>query len=422
MGADRRHRDRMRAVGRIALPARAIEPVEHPPGQHDCASCGATRAEALAHRDQIGPGLAMLELEPPADPAEAGHGLVRYPVRSFFRCQPGYPVLVVRRVVDAALAVVEEDGGTVCQLCPGGREPVRSRGRVRLPGDACADWRGQLVHGRKPGRSGAARPGPGQPAMPLRLHCQLPGKPGAAVVGTLPGREFLPAGQRLAQRKRSVVGLAGADEEADRAGPVLTRECDAQQVLCRLLALRPLPALVDDWCVRRAPDRLDDLGVTVPERRRRVAGVDDLAAVGQPEPGAVTADDPGVSGVARGQARRQEATAGTHDSGLPPMPHCCAGTPSTTTQMFGRESSPKTSQAASVSAAMSRSLTAGSRNRRSTAFTSMYGITHLARSGCGAAKPRYACSRVASSSRSAESHVPLGTFPYSRQKRSACAW
>ncbi len=57
------------------------------------------------------------------------------------------------------------------------------------------------------------------------------------------------------------------------------------------------------------------------------------------EPVAVTADDARVGLLTRGQAGRQQAARGAHETGLPrgwpPTPHWCAGTGSTTTQVLG---------------------------------------------------------------------------------------
>ena len=243
----------------------------------------------------------MLELEPAADPAEAGHGLVRDPVGAGLAGERRHLVLVVGGVVDAALAVVEQDRGAGGQLGACAGRPFRSRRRVRLAGDPGPGRRGQLVHGGQPRRceNPLCRR---QPAMPLGLHRQVAGQAGAAVVGPFPGGQGSAAGEGLAQGQDGVVGLARADEEPHGTGPVLAVEGDADQVLGRLVALGPVPALVEDGGAGGPADRLDDLRMTVPERRGGVARVDDLAAVGEPEPGPVAAHHPQVLGLSGGQA------------------------------------------------------------------------------------------------------------------------
>ena len=210
--------------------------------------------------------------------------------------------------------------------------------------------------------------------MPLRLHGHIPGQPGPAVVGALPGRQRRAAGQSLAQRQCDVVRLARADEEPHRRGPALTGERCPEQVLGRLVPLGPVPALIDHGRIGRPPDGFDDLGMTVPDRRSGVARVDDLTPIGEPEPHAVGAHHRGGRRLPGRQAGRQQPRRAAHDSGAPPMPQRSAGTPSSTTQVCARTSSPYTWQKASVSAAMSRSRTAGSANLRSTAFTSIRGM------------------------------------------------
>src|SRR5215472_7094844 len=230
------------------------------------------------------------------------------------------------------------------------------------------------MHGGQPRRRGYAC-GRRQPAVPLRLDGEIAGKPGTAMVGAFPGGQRSPAGERLAQREHCVVGLARADEESHRSGPLFAGEGDVDQVLSGFIALGPPPSFVENWRVSRPTDRLHDFWMAVPERRGGVARVDHLAAVGKPKPHTVPAYHAQVLGLTSGQAGRQESSAPGHDRGLPPIPHLAAGTPSRTTQIWERASSPHTWHAASVSVAISRSFVAGSSNRRSTALTSISGIT-----------------------------------------------
>ena len=56
--------------------------------------------------------------------------------------------------------------------------------------------------------------------MPLRLDGEFAGQASTAVIGALPGGERGTAGEGLAQRQVGVIGLARADEEPHRTGPV----------------------------------------------------------------------------------------------------------------------------------------------------------------------------------------------------------
>src|SRR5258706_7725182 len=244
---------------------------------------------------------------------------------------------------------------------------------ICLPGDPGSSGRGKLMDSREPRRRGPPFGG-GKAAMPLGLDGEIAGQASAAVIGALPGGQRSTAGEGLAQGQDSIIGLARADEEPPGTGPVFASEGDTDQVLGGLVTLGPLPSLVEDRRGGGAADRFRDFGVTVPERSRGVTRVDHLAAVAEPEPHPVAAHHPQILGLTSRQAGREQTPACRHERDLPPIPHRAAGTPSSTTQICGRASSPNTWHAASVSAAISRSFIAGSPNLRSTALTSISGM------------------------------------------------
>ena len=98
------------------------------------------------------------------------------------------------------------------------------------------------------------------------------------MVGALAGRERRAPGQRLGEREQGVVGLARADEEADRSGPVLALERGLEQVVGgRSRPRQRPPSLIAGRRSPRAPPRRCRGGVA--QGRGRVGRVDHPPAV-----------------------------------------------------------------------------------------------------------------------------------------------
>ena len=136
VGADCGNGGRMAPERRVGLPTPGADQLGQLPGQHDRPGGGGAGRQALAHRHHVGPSLPVSELEPAADPAEAGDGLIGDPQSTGGARSGGHAVLVPRRVVDAALAVVQQDSGAAGQRLLRRRDPVVSLRRIGLTGDA----------------------------------------------------------------------------------------------------------------------------------------------------------------------------------------------------------------------------------------------------------------------------------------------
>src|SRR5260221_14479973 len=142
------NRDGMVRLGRVSLPAGAAKAIGSLSGKDDGAGRSSACAHTFAQGDEVRPGLAVLELEPAADPAEAGHRLICDPVGTGFLRECGHLVLVLRRVIDAALAVIEQYRGAVRPLGPGADHPLSARRWICLPGDPGSSGRGKLMDSR----------------------------------------------------------------------------------------------------------------------------------------------------------------------------------------------------------------------------------------------------------------------------------
>jgi hypothetical protein len=125
----------------------------------------------------------------------------------------------------------------------------------------------------------------------VRLHREIAGEPDAAVVRAFASGQRGSPRDRLGERQRHVVRLAGADEEANCCRPVLAREGGLEQCIGGLVATAPADSLVDRGRRGGCAHRFHDLGVGVAERGGGVGPVEHPAAILELDPHALGADD-----------------------------------------------------------------------------------------------------------------------------------
>jgi len=217
--ADRRDRQRVAAERAERLPALIAQQFGDRLGDNHGGGGRDPAGQALAEGDDVRAGLAPLHRQPPALTAQAGHRFIGDPQGTCGAGRAGQLVLVAGRRIDAALAVVDDHGRRLGQRVRqvGRQAAAATVGRAR--GVHPAAGRRQPAHVRQARNRAPALASRREAAVPLRLHGHLTGQAHRAEVGTLPGYQRGPPGERLGQAEGQIVGLAGAGAEAHRAGP-----------------------------------------------------------------------------------------------------------------------------------------------------------------------------------------------------------
>jgi hypothetical protein len=111
----------------------------------------------------------------------------------------------------------------------------------------------------------------------------------------------------LTKRQRHIVGFASADEESNRANPILVLEGDPDEIIGGSFPIEPADTLVQDRGIRGPADGIGDLRVGMAQGRRGVAGIDNAAAILELKPDPTGSNYARRRVLAERQARRQKA-------------------------------------------------------------------------------------------------------------------